>query len=47
MMDPQIAVAMILVLCLALVILAYVLGIEVGRTLETKIATSPPPTNAT
>lgn len=35
-MDPQIAAAIILVLCLALILLTYVLGIEVGKALKLK-----------
>jgi ABC-type antimicrobial peptide transport system permease subunit len=30
-MDPQVALAAILVLCLALILLTYVLGVEVGK----------------
>jgi hypothetical protein len=30
-MDPHIAATMLLVLCLALILVTYVLGVEVGR----------------
>ena len=30
-MDPHIASAIILVLCLALILITYVLGVEVGK----------------
>jgi hypothetical protein len=31
-MDPHIASAILLVLCLALILVTYVLGVEVGKT---------------
>lgn len=41
-MDPQTSVALLLVLCLMLVLIVYVLGVEVGKAGSQKEASGKP-----